>query len=42
MDNSKYNHSVSEDKVYKYWEKNKLFKPKKNKRNFRLLFHPLM
>ena len=30
MDNSKYNHSKSEEKIYDYWEKNELFKPKKN------------
>ena len=40
MDNSKYNHSVSEDKVYKYWEKNKLFKPKKNKKKFSIVIPP--
>ena len=34
MQNSNYNHNSVESKIYKYWEKNKLFKPKKNKKKY--------
>ena len=34
MQNSKYNHSTIESKIYKYWEKNNFFKPKKNKKKY--------
>ena len=30
MNSDKYIHSEVEDNIYSYWEKNKLFKPKKN------------
>jgi len=30
MSNDKYIHSEVEDDIYAYWEKNELFKPKKN------------
>lgn len=30
MISDKYIHSKVEDKIYSYWEKNKLFKPQKN------------
>ena len=30
MSNDKYIHSEVEDKIYSYWEKNDLFKPKEN------------
>ncbi len=33
MQNSNYNHSDIENKIYQYWEKNKFFKPKKNRKN---------
>ena len=33
MSNDKYNHLEVEDKIYKYWENHKLFKPKKSKKN---------
>ena len=33
MDNSKYDHTKAEDRIYDYWEKNELFKPKNNKKN---------
>ena len=33
MQNSNYNHSDIENKIYQYWEKNKFFKPKKNTKN---------
>ena len=33
MQNSNYNHNKTESKIYKYWEKNKFFRPKKNKKN---------
>ena len=29
-----YNHKNIEDRIYKYWEKNNCFKPKKNKNGF--------
>ena len=32
MQNSKYNHIKVENEIYDYWEKNKFFKPKKNKK----------
>jgi len=31
---SKYNHKKVESRIYSYWEKNKLFKPKKNNKSF--------
>ena len=34
MSLDKYIHSEVENKLYTYWEKNNLFKPKKIKRNF--------
>ena len=34
MDGDKYLHTEVEDKIYSYWEKNDLFKPKKIKKNF--------
>ena len=42
MNSDKYIHSELEDKIYSYWEKNQLFKPKKNTKNFQLLYHRLM
>ena len=33
MQNSNYNHNSIEKEIYDYWEKNKFFKPKKNKKN---------
>ena len=32
MSGDKYTHSKVEDKIYSYWEKNNLFKPKSNKK----------
>jgi len=41
MQNSNYNHSGIENKIYKYWEKNKFFKPKKNnKKHFSIVIPP--
>ncbi len=40
MDNSKYNHSKSEEKIYDYWEKNELFKPKKNSKKYSVVIPP--
>ena len=34
MSSDKYIHSEVEDNIYAYWEKNELFKPKKNKLAF--------
>ena len=34
MSLDKYIHSEVENKIYSYWEKNKLFKPKINKLNY--------
>ena len=34
MSFDKYNHKIVEENIYSYWEKNKLFKPKKNKKSF--------
>jgi len=41
MQNSKYNHSTIESKIYKYWEKNNFFKPRKNKKkHFSIVIPP--
>ena len=41
MQNSNYNHTSIEDEIYRYWEKNKLFKPKKNKKkHFSIVIPP--
>ena len=40
MISDKYIHSKVEDKIYKYWEKNKLFKPKKNSKKFSIVIPP--
>ena len=32
MSLDKYNHSEVENRIYAYWERNNLFKPKKNKK----------
>ncbi len=40
MNFNKYNHKQVEDKIYKYWEKNNLFKPKKNKKRFSIVIPP--
>jgi len=34
MQNSNYNHNTIEKEIYDYWEKNKFFKPKKNKKKY--------
>ena len=34
MENSNYNHINIENDIYQYWEKNKFFKPKKNKKKY--------
>jgi len=41
MENSKYNHTSIENEIYNYWEKNKFFKPKKNKKkHFSIVIPP--
>jgi valyl-tRNA synthetase len=40
MDGDKYLHTEVEDKIYSYWEKNDLFKPKKNKKKFSIVIPP--
>ena len=41
MQNSNYNHSSIENEIYNYWEKNNLFKPKKNKKkHFSIVIPP--
>ena len=41
MQNSNYNHINIENKIYDYWEKNKFFKPKKNKKkHFSIVIPP--
>ncbi len=40
MSLDKYIHSDVEDKIYSYWEKNNLFKPKKNKKRFSIVIPP--
>ena len=40
MSSDKYNHSEVENRIYQYWEKNKLFRPKKNKKKFSIVIPP--
>jgi valyl-tRNA synthetase len=40
MSNDKYIHSDVEDRIYSYWEKNNLFKPKPNKKKFSIVIPP--
>ena len=40
MSNDKYIHTDVEDKIYSYWEKNNLFKPVKNKKQFSVVIPP--
>ena len=40
MSSDKYNHSEVEDRIYYYWEKNKLFQPRKNKKKFSIVIPP--
>jgi len=41
MQNSNYNHISVENEIYEYWEKNKFFKPKKNKKkHFSIVIPP--
>jgi len=40
MNTDKYNHAQIEDNIYLYWEKNNLFKPKKNKKKFSIVIPP--
>ena len=40
MSNDKYIHIDVEDKIYSYWEKNNLFKPIKNKKQFSVVIPP--
>ncbi len=40
MSSDKYNHSEVENRIYLYWEKNNLFKPKKNKKKFSIVIPP--
>jgi len=40
MSSDKYIHSEVEDNIYEYWEKNELFKPKKNKKKFSIVIPP--
>jgi len=40
MSSEKYNHSEVESQIYSYWENNKLFKPKKNKKKFSIVIPP--
>ena len=40
MSYDKYNHSDVENRIYSYWEKNNLFKPKKNKKKFSIVIPP--
>jgi len=41
MQNSNYNHITIENEIYQYWEKNNLFKPKKNKKkHFSIVIPP--
>ena len=39
MSSDKYIHSDVENRIYSYWEKNKLFKPKKNSKKYSIKFN---
>ena len=40
MSSDKYSHLEVENRIYSYWEKNKLFQPKKNKKKFSIVIPP--
>ena len=40
MSLDRYNHKKVENKIFSYWEKNKLFKPKKNNKSFSIVIPP--
>ena len=40
MNSDKYIHSEVEDNIYSYWEKNELFKPKKNSKKYSIVIPP--
>ena len=40
MSLDRYNHTKVEDRIYSYWEKNKLFKPRKRKKTFSIVIPP--
>jgi len=40
MSSDKYIHTEVENKIYSYWEKNNLFKPKQNKKTFSIVIPP--
>ncbi len=40
MSSDKYIHNQVENKIYNYWEKKNLFKPKKNKKHFSIVIPP--
>ena len=40
MSSEKYIHSKVENRIYSYWEKKKLFKPKKNKKKYSIVIPP--
>jgi len=40
MNSDKYIHTEVENRIYSYWEKNNLFKPKKNKKQFSIVIPP--
>ena len=40
MSAEKYNHAEVEKRIYSYWEKNNLFKPKKNNKKFSIVIPP--
>jgi len=40
MSTDKYIHSEVENKIYSYWEKHKLFEPKKNEKSFSIVIPP--
>ena len=40
MSSDKYIHNDVENKIYSYWEKNELFKPKENSKKFSIVIPP--
>ena len=40
MSSDRYNHKKVESRIYSFWEKNNLFKPKKNKKKFSIVIPP--
>ena len=40
ISDSKYDHKLVENKIYDYWEKNRLFKPRSNSKKYSVVIPP--